>query len=70
MKTYQRKEPEVRAAKITGLAYTLDDGTTQAADATPEVGSYFVVAADGTPSVIDAATFEAQFEEVPTGPLA
>jgi hypothetical protein len=62
MKTYQLKEPTVQAAVITGVTYSLDDGSTQA-DTTDvsSVGSYYVVTAGKPDTIIAKADFEAEY---------
>lgn len=62
MKTYQLKEPTVQAAQITGVTYTLDDGSTKEdpADA-GAVGSYYVVQNGQPDTVIPKDVFEAEY---------
>jgi hypothetical protein len=62
MKTYQLKEPTVQAAVITGVSYTLDDGSTQAdtTDVTA-VGSYYVVQTGSPDTIVSSADFTAKY---------
>ena len=69
MKTYQLIEPTVQAAVITGVSYTLDDGTTKADTAdVSSVGSYYVVTAGEPDTIVPASVFTAKY--VLEAPLA
>ena len=61
MAKFQLKEPTVDAFKITAEIYTLDDGSTKPATDATDIGSYYVVQADGTSSVMAATDFESKY---------